>query len=263
MDLGALRKITLRAAQKIYPRLGLRDSDIILASFPKSGNTWMRFIWANMISLMEFEGREIDFRFLDTEMAIVYDSPFQRTVEFNCLPRLVKTHRLYNPRAFEKNQVIYVVRHPGDVAVSHFEYRKAEKNGINISNLKRFIRDPEIGISSWCEHVLSWHLKADAVVRYEDLKSSAVETVRRTLKELNLNHIPDPIIKQAVSRSSFDKMKNIEEEKGRVRESDFESEYQFMRSGRMGEWKEAFEKDDIQYMRTTVKKSGLEKIYEI
>ena len=41
---AAMRRVA-SAIKFVYPRFELRDSDILLASYPKSGNTWMRFIW--------------------------------------------------------------------------------------------------------------------------------------------------------------------------------------------------------------------------
>ena len=36
--------------------LGLRAQDVILASFPKSGSTWVRFFLCNLVSLRYWEG---------------------------------------------------------------------------------------------------------------------------------------------------------------------------------------------------------------
>jgi hypothetical protein len=64
---------SLRLMRGLHPRLGLRESDVILASFPRSGNTWMRFIWANMIAELELGGRVVDFHFVEGEMICDHD----------------------------------------------------------------------------------------------------------------------------------------------------------------------------------------------
>jgi hypothetical protein len=261
MNMERLRTFAVKAIQKFRPRLGLRESDIILASFPKSGNTWMRFIWGNMISIMEFEGENINFKVLDTKFAAEYDSKSYGEIEFECLPRLVKTHKKYRPRAFSKSRCIYVVRHPGDVAISYFEYKKSEKKDYDISGLDEFIRNSKYGVPAWCEHVQSWHQKADCLVQYEELKSDAVETVQRLLKEFNLYHVEEETIVQAVERSSFDRMKGIERKEGRVREGDFDSDHQFMRSGKTGEWKERLGKESIDYIKNELHKNDLNELY--
>jgi hypothetical protein len=262
MDLGRLKQIGVRAAKEVYPRLGLRDSDILLASFPKSGNTWMRFIWANMVSLMELDGREIDFDFLNTRLVAEYDSHTYGDVEFDCLPRVVKTHHVYDAKAFGENRSIYVVHHPGDVTLSYFEYRGAKgAHEMSEAALKSFIRDPEYGVEAWCEHVQSWHREADVVVKYEDLKEDAVATVERLLSSLGVSHPGDTVIKKAVNRSSFDNLRNVEEERGALPDT-FDSDYRFMRKGATGEWEQRFSDDDKKYIDKTLREWNLGNFYQ-
>lgn len=59
--------IVVRGIKKLYPRFGLLPTDIIFGTFPKSGTTWVRFIFANIISLAELDGREVDYDFLNGE----------------------------------------------------------------------------------------------------------------------------------------------------------------------------------------------------
>jgi hypothetical protein len=262
MDLERLKQIGVRAAKKVYPRLGLRDSDILLASFPKSGNTWMRFIWANMVSLMELDGREIDFNFLNTRLVAEYDSHTYGDLEFDCLPRAVKTHRAYEARAFGGNRSIYIVRHPGDVAVSYFEYRGAQnKHETTKSALKDFLRNPTHGVPAWCQHVNSWRSRADVVVRYESLKEDAVKSVQRTLKELGIEHIRDDVVTEAVRRSSFDRLKRTEEREEKVLPEEFDSGYRFMRKGTVGEWNQRLSDDDKRYLDNILRKWSLSDLY--
>lgn len=264
MCLKKLRSVAIRAAQKVYPSLGLRDSDIILASFPKSGNTWMRFIWANMVSLMELDGREIDFKYLDSDLIAEYDSHSYGEVEFDCLPRIVKTHRVYDSRAFGENRKIYIVRHPGDVAVSFFEYLKAQVGcDVGKYGLKRFIRDKEHGVPAWCEHVQDWRSEADVVVKYEEMKAATEATVHRILQQLELCHVDGSTVRKAVKRSSFQVLRSAEEEKGRPREDKFDSDYRFMRSGTTGEWKDQFDEEDKKYLKYQVRRYNINKIYNI
>jgi hypothetical protein len=185
-------------------------------------------------------------------------------VEFDCLPRAVKTHRPYDVRALGKNRSIYVVRHPGDVAVSYFEYRGAQgDHEMTKSALKAFVRDPEYGVPAWCEHVRSWRSQADVIVRYEQLKEDAAESIRRVLEQLGLNRVRNEIIEKAVSRSSFRKLKKIEEREDEVLPNEFDQSYKFMRKGRTGEWRERLDLEDVQFMKQITQKSGLDGLYSI
>ena len=265
MRLKKLRSIAVRAAQKVYPRLGLRDSDIILASFPKSGNTWMRFIWANIVSLLEFDGKEVDFNDVNSELGSEYDTAQYGSVKFDCLPRLVKTHKKYDDQVFGKNIAVYLVRHPGDVMVSYFKYRKALNSKDNIhSSFHNFIRDEKYGITAWCKHVEGWINKDVVVVKYENLKKSEVEVIDNILNQIIHNiYVPDGILKEAVYRSSFDNMRRIEEEKGRPRDKEFDRDFRFVRKGQTGQWKDVLSLEDKSYLSCIIEQYGLTELYGV
>lgn len=253
----------MRAAQKVYPRLGLRDSDIILASFPKSGNTWMRFIWANMVSLKELGGREIDFRYLMTQMVANYDEFAFGEQTFDILPRLVKTHRRFQANAFEKNRSIYIIRHPGDVMSSYYEYVNSNKKTSTFSNISDFIRDEEFGVRAWCMHVKSWRKQANIVTSYEDMKRDASKATRQILNEFNLDSISDPVVEEAVRRSSFEKLREIEEDQGRPTEKNFEAGFKFMRKGKIGEWGKRLNLKDLKYIQQQVEEAEIGDLYSL
>ena len=43
----------------------LRKDDVILAAYPKTGSTWVRFMLCNLISLNEWNGKIVDFETLN------------------------------------------------------------------------------------------------------------------------------------------------------------------------------------------------------
>ena len=111
------KNILSRVVKKVYPRFGLRDSDIFLASYPKSGNTWVRFIWTNIISVVERGGEKVTFHTVTDELGAEYDVNSYPNEEIECLPRIVKTHKKYNSYIFSKNKSVYLLRNPGDVMI--------------------------------------------------------------------------------------------------------------------------------------------------
>jgi len=265
MRLKKLRSAAVRAAQKVYPRLGLRDSDIILASFPKSGNTWVRFIWANMVSLLEFDGEEVDFNDVNMELGSEYETAQYGNVKFDCLPRLVKTHKEYDNQIFARNSAVYLVRHPGDVMVSYFKYRKALNSQENIhSSFHNFIRDEKHGMPAWCKHVEGWINRDVIVIKYKNLKKSEVEVIDKIFDQIRKNIcVPEKIVKEAVHRSSFDNMRRIEEEKGRPRDKEFDGDFRFVRKGQTGQWKDVLSLEDKSYLSCILEQYGLTELYEV
>lgn len=97
----------------------VRDDDIFLVSYPKSGNTWLRFLVANY-----FVGDQLTVDLRNIEI-IVPDIYVHNIYYFEKLkgPRIIKSHELFDPRY---GKTIYIVRDPRDVALSywHFQIKK-------------------------------------------------------------------------------------------------------------------------------------------
>lgn len=255
----------VKLIKKIYPRYGLKYDDIILASYPKSGNTWFRFIWLNIVSLIDLEGEQVDFHIVNGPLNAEYDSHSYGSIKYNCLSRLVKTHMKYDKR-FEENRSIYIVRNPGDVMVSFYEYQKAHNtNKPFTNNLSTFINSPEFGIDKWCKHVQSWSYQSEIITKYETLKTDTFNEVKKIINQLNLSeNIQDLVIEKAVRRSSFNSMRKIEEMKGRPNmENKFKEDYKFTRKGSTGEWREKINGNDILLIRNKLKEYNLDNLYKI
>lgn len=240
----------------------LLPSDVLLASFPKSGNTWVRFIWANLVSLSELGGRTVDFHTLDEEVAPEYDSNSWGTVVPKTLSRLVKTHREYDPRLFAGRRAIYIWRHPGDVAISYFHYLNARNDTQDLGGLSEFLRHRKWGLPAWCKHVANWLLHADLVIRYEDLSSNTENTMREVLGVLGGRFIDDQVLQMAIERSSFEHIRALEVERGLPSSSEFKEGFRFTRMGTTGGWQEEFSKSDCSYIREEVERHGLNGILE-
>lgn len=235
----------------------LRPSDVMLASYPKSGNTWIRFIWANVISLSEMDGRVVDFQLLNGELAAEYDSDSWGRMVPNHLFRFVKTHREYDSGAFGRQLSLYVWRHPGDVAVSYFQFLRARRDGPELTTFSDFLRNPELGLPAWCRHVAGWLPHAHSVARYEDFKQDTIGTLRLVLEELDAAEIDEALLKEAVTRSTFDRVRSLEESTGRPASGEFTRGYRFTRKGGVGEWRETFSAGDFDFLSDELARHGL------
>src|SRR5438874_11935634 len=115
-----LGQVNAGRAATVYP------DDVFLVSYPKSGNTWVRFLIANLIS-------DIPVTFLNIEQRIpsIYILP-DRALRAMPKPRVLKSHECFVPRY---RNVIYIVRDPRDVAVSYYHY-----------NLKKRVLPPDCSL---------------------------------------------------------------------------------------------------------------------
>jgi glycosyltransferase involved in cell wall biosynthesis len=142
---------------------------ILIASFPGSGNTFLRNI------LYEVYGIESSTYLIDSNQ--IHDENFS---EYS----FVKTHLLPHKLPFvaEKATSIYIIRDGRDAlcSVAHHKKDDVELDTGFYQNLqKAIVTDSENFFGGWSSHVIQWVEKADLVLRYEDLISDPQKVLER------------------------------------------------------------------------------------
>jgi len=251
----------------IYLRniIALNSKDVFLVSFPKSGNTWVRFYLCNLINNIpdyHFTESVVDFKMLDALMPELGESNLSKSWDFEGFPRIIKTHLTYKP-FFSKYNSILVVRDPRDVMVSYFKFEITKSSTkFTGNNISEFIRHPKMGVENWCKHFLSWNRKAGIIIKYEDLKSRDKEVFRQVNDFLGIK-VSDNVFLKAVEQSRFENIKKIESVKGLADPSKVGDEFKFARSGKTGQWKEIFNEDDLNYIKNTLQRFSIHLYDEI
>ena len=228
----------------------LKKDDIIFATFPKSGTTWFRFIWNNIISIIEFDGMEIDYHKLNGDFKGSIDSNTRPSVLYNSLPVLMPTHRIYKRPFYNKNKSIHLYRNIGDTMVSYFEYSRNLKGKKSFSgNFASFIRSNDHGISAWCKHFTYWNKNATLSISYEEMKTNTLLTIQNVFQKLDIDSIDNSILISAIRKSQFNNIRKMELESGKDEKAKntLKSNFVFARKGEVGQWVEYFSKEDIIY----------------
>ena len=215
---------------------GLRSGDVFLASFPRSGNTWVRFFLCNLISLCEWDGREVDFSLLNQTMPELGVDNLLARWPHPTIPRVVKTHQRYR-FVFGRRASIGIIRDPRDVMVSYYHFTHDRKR-IYSGSFAQFIRHPRYGLPSWFAHYASWRSRWSVVVRFEDMLEDPLRELRRILEVLDVQP-PDEVVEEAVSRASLGTLRRAES-----RETAKAQYAAFARSGTSGQWKAYFSDED-------------------
>jgi hypothetical protein len=196
-------------------RLPVRPDDILLASYPQSGNTWMRFLIANLVYL----DWVVDLSNLD-RLIVDPDVTPKRDIDRAPEPRIVKTHGSFDPRY---RRIIYLVRDPRDVALAQYHHMRQSRRISNDVALEEFIerfvkRDLNRHVGSWGENVGSWLATRSSyqrflIVRYEDMLADTARELSRVADFIGCPSTPEGIL-QSVELSSLDKMREREENQG-------------------------------------------------
>lgn len=213
----------LRKIYKKYKRTrnyySLSKNHLLLASFPKSGSTWVRFILANVIvSHLDLEVK-VDFCSVHRLFPDMHKEKIWECSRFHPFPKMVKTHARIT---LDDPKTIYLVRKPEKVFKSYYKYLKKESKS-NLSSFSQLLDDDQKGLESWMRHVSHYLNRADLVLRYEDLLENPLKTVQGIKKLLETDfgiHTSTDIWNTALSLSSRENMAKLEKGQGRPYGSD-------------------------------------------
>jgi hypothetical protein len=246
---------------------------IWLASYPKSGNTWIRSLLAHYFmpkgtapdinNLRQFttgDGRP-DFyaaaaggtysaagfedwlRVRPRALAMIAGSKRNKHfVKTHCQLRSVQGVALIPPQVTAA--AIYILRNPFDVALSYARHMGTDVDTAiermarhdNVMGTQQHIYDV---LGRWDEHVASW---SDAkglrlhVVRYEDLLTKPGPTMRALLQQFLGLSVDSKKLAYAITSTSFDAMRQQEEQLGFAERP--EGMAQFFARGQAGAWRE-------------------------
>lgn len=239
--------------------LGLNNQDVILTSFPRSGNTWVRFFFCNLISLIYWDGKIVNFEILDETMPEFGVNNLLNSWTYTKLPRIVKTHKSYLP-FFSGKKTIMIMRDPRDVVVSYY-YFSSNKKTINFDGtFSEFIRHKRLGLESWFRYHKSWENIDKEIFNYENLKDNAHREFSRILNFLEIS-IPESVVSEAIIRSRFEKVKQNEDRVKHYKETENKEGFTFARKGSSGDWVNYFSEEDLSYYNSLVKKYCLHNFY--
>lgn len=228
-----------------------RDSDIYLVSYPKSGNTWVRYllayaIWPELtdVDLVEMAAYIPSFHLKhDSKMLLDSRAPCNQLKH-----RIIKEHTPYNRLAKKHvKRALCVVRDGRDAMVSYWHFcNQRDQTNIPLGDFIELSSKPGHSYGPWKSHVKGWlnaDLDSKLIVRYEDLIDDTVACLKKALDFAEIS-VPEKDIENAVRRASFDSMKKLEKEKG------FNLEQlrtvEFVRQGKQGSWQEVFGPEDLE-----------------
>jgi alcohol sulfotransferase len=219
---GLLAKLRRWTSQQIrYPKLAA-TTDAVLASYPKSGRTWFRFILSNYFAEVNRLDAAID---LHTTFSVVPNldlDPQRGLPAFKyehlrpTLPKIAVSHLPYSSRLFQAKPVIFMVRDPRDVLVSSYFHATRHKHRFS-GPIGVFLANPEQGALHLIRYLNGWAeglpQHPHFILSYEALSAEPEQMTASVLSFLKLK--PDAAaIRRAVEFSRFEAMREIEKSDG-------------------------------------------------
>lgn len=151
--------------------LGEQWKTIYLASFPRSGNHWVRFLVEEATHIATSSVyRDRDFPHLQSMFpwgAYSTDHGYEGQCRFPTQddPVLIKTHYPFLPRKIEPepHHAICLIRHPVDSFWSFYIYKGGKEEFIDKTLLAEFVQ-------RWRQFYEFWEQQEVLFIRYEDLQ---------------------------------------------------------------------------------------------
>lgn len=255
-------------------------SIVWLASYPKSGNTWLRAFLTNYLLAGDKPLTFQEMRQITTSEPLAkWFAPrlnaYKGTAELRAIAKLrasvqqdianscaetilVKTHNSVG-NAFGYPQInmkvtagaLYVVRNPLDVVISFSDHY-----GHSIdASIEAMATDSTVSRmnpgrvfewwAAWSTHVENWTKKSDPsllVMRFEDMLADPRATFEKVVKILNLE-LDETKLTKAIEFSSFDVLKKMEQDIGFDEKSP--NSEAFFRQGTKDQWREVLNRDQV------------------
>lgn len=233
-----------------------RPDDILIATYPKAGTTWVSYI----LDLLYF-GQTSPER--QTSIPIYDRVPFLEIYIKSIVsgkdladalptsPRLIKTHLpvQFIPKSFwEQNcRIVYVGRNAKDNMVSYFHFNRMNKvqpePGDWSSFFQRFVEGKMV-FGSWYDHVSGWWAKSQSYDKlhymfYEDMMQDTGRAIDKLCGFLGLS----PSAEEKTTIMERVKFSNMKDNKMANYSTFTEMNFKvspFMRKGMVGDWKNHF-----------------------
>ncbi|XP_068087446.1 amine sulfotransferase-like [Hyperolius riggenbachi] len=239
--------ITSPEAVDAVEHMEIRDDDVFIVTYPKSGTIWMQQI-LNLIYYEEYRDGKLNTDNMTRSPWIEYNL-FSTSFDSQPSPRLFTSHLPYylmpKDLRLRRGKIIYVYRNPKDTLVSFYHFYKVISRlqyTIDWETFFDLFMTGRVFPGSWFDHVREWYTHKEdyniLFITYEemikDLKSAVLKIC--TFVDIKLD---DEVLEKVVEKSTFKTMESdpIASYKNVSKDILNFDKGSFLRKGTIGDWK--------------------------
>ena len=253
------------------------DRDVFVASFPKSGRTWLRFMIAAYLNRYYRLGiRRVDF---DNVYQLVAND--QVDLDFlsrqGCgpltfafwmnphIPRILMTHNEYMLGVGDGLRMIWLSRGIEDTMLSYW-YHRTDYAALHdeepwAAPFADFLRSEDWGVPAYIRHFNGWAQSGVLALTYEMMHAQPMSVLKQVM-DMSGVHWDFVVGEKAIELSSFHNMRTLEECSGFEKADGpvTRDSQRRVRRGLVGGYVDYFSSDDVNY--TERQKSIIHPLYK-
>jgi hypothetical protein len=238
-----------------------RDTDVILASIPKSGTTWLKALSFAILNRKKFAISSNDHPLLVSnphDLAPFFEYKLYADKQVPDLsklpdPRLFATHipfaSLQDSIKKSNCRIIYICRNPFDTFISSWTFsnklRSETVPPLLLEETFKMFCEGVVGFGPFWDHMLGYWKESlerqDKVLflKYEDMKADVTFYLKKIANFLgcpfSMEEEKEGVVEKIASLCRFEKMKNLEVNKSGRSIKNFENKHLF-RKAEVGDW---------------------------
>ncbi|XP_074280201.1 cytosolic sulfotransferase 5-like [Silene latifolia] len=262
-----------------------KDTDLIIASLPKTGTTWLKSLLYSVVNRVDFKPTQSPLLTHNPHELVyhleisVYGEhlayPNHHQLDELPSPRLLHTHLPYDslPESIRssKSKILYIGRNPMDTFVSHWHFfPKMMKNmSINedfkLPSIEEYFEEfcqGKILCGPFFEHVLGYWKQSLELpnkvlfLKYEDLKDDPIVHLKKLAEFVGVPFTPqeenDGVVKEIIELCSINNLKELEVNKSGIMNKVIDNKT-FFRKGEVGDWTNYFNSTMEERMKNLMK----------
>lgn len=226
-----------------------------LVSFPKTGRTWLMHMINQMKNESDHPLKNTDYFIFnehDNSEIIIENGTRNNPLDVFCFTSRYR---------YKRGKVIFLVRDPRDVVVSHFhQVTKRAKNPFVFKSISSFVQDDILGFKRIIHYYNLWYNNKNIpqdflLIKYENLLENGTEELNKIKDYLGLN-ISEELVEKIYINSSAEKMRNKELLNQLEGYKDFGKDRNQLkvRNAKIGGYKKELSAEDISYCNHEMKK---------